>query len=264
MDFNKAFKACCSAVGHIEITDFRQFAGENIQGTVFLIHKFEDGKGLFGTAKHVVRQCNYCGGPPITSLEIRLAYVTNGTVAMGVMEIEKIWDHVTHDIAIILAKPAGIREVSYFEKETQTKKIARKNIGADLKKHDIIKFPTNDDLYVGEYILNIGYPEGSRYVFLDDILGLGSDKNIVPVLKHGIISQLIPADNRPTQLFIFDIETVGGMSGSPIIIERENNFFLAGVVTHGISEKDIGVAHVMRFLKELLNDVVLPELTISN
>ncbi len=258
MNYVDVFKQCSSAIGFIENVDIRVNAGDGILGTAFLIKKIDDNKALFGTAAHVIQSCDNCDAPPVSSLEVRLTYSNTGLASMGIMDVKKKWTHQTHDTAIILAHSAGVKPVRHFNKEEKEWQIIEKDISPILSHHDELQLLQNDDLDIGEELANISFPEGKEYVFIDEILGPGSDKNLVPILKHGVLSQVVPAPsiaNKPQQIFLFDIETVGGMSGSPIIVNRDNHYFVGGIVTHGRPTKDIGYAHYIKFLRRLLSDV---------
>ncbi len=254
MDYVELYKKYCSGICFIESRSFMDskggMAGDGILGTGFLIEKQSDISGLFVTAKHVIENT------AIGDIEIRFNYAqgANGPICgMGIMNIEKIWRHSTHDVALIQACSCGERLVKYYD--NHEKKECIKDVGADLSKHDVLPLDKEDNILVGEQVVIIGYPEGKNYVFIDDILGAGSAKNLVPVMKHGIIAQKIPADCRPTEVFLYDIETAPGFSGSPIIKKSKNNSIkVAGVHTNGSETKDIGYAHVVRYVRELLEE----------
>lgn len=251
-DFAKAFESACSGICLVEDMEAMRapegFVGDGILGTAFLVRKETDGSALFATAKHVIEET------PRDRLELRFSYVLTGgtpTYSKGVMDILDIKKHPTRDVCLVSATPAREKRlVRYFE--NGKKKESIKDVSADLLRHNTLLLGSEDQWQVGADILMIGYGEGKDFVFIDDILGPGSPKALVPIAKHGIISQIIPADQRPREVFLYDIETAPGFSGSPILSVGTENTSVLGIHTDGMETKDMGYAHAIRFVKDLL------------
>lgn len=69
-----------------------------------------------------------------------------------------------------------------------------------------------------EHVYLIGYPHGLK----GDSLG-------IPIVKHGITSTSILHNYKRKEEFITDIYCDKGSSGSPIFIEKNDQFFLLGI-----------------------------------
>lgn len=253
-NYIKEFESICTSVCFIESRGVRDnnngIVGEGIVGTGFLIRVNPDDTALIITAKHVVKDYS---PDKYSDLELGFSYVLrNGipTYSRGVMEVVDIRPHSTHDVSLIIAKPVGPRIIRQNQGGGVVEEI--RNVGAQLKDHAPLLLGTDKDIKAGAIVMILGYGKGTDFVFLDDILGPGSPKSLVPLAKHGMISQVVPADAREAEVFIYDIQTADGFSGSPVILCGETPPRLIGVHTHGLSSEDVAYSHPVRFIEEIV------------
>lgn len=69
-----------------------------------------------------------------------------------------------------------------------------------------------------EEALMIGYP-----------FGLKSDNSTMPLIRHGIIATPLYFKYENKEEFLIDILCFNGSSGSPIFINKENKYYVAGI-----------------------------------
>lgn len=80
-----------------------------------------------------------------------------------------------------------------------------------------VEFGNLDEIYVGKSIAVCGYPYGNKW--LQNKFGVD---RFGPLVHSGIISGVSPYDNinqRQITTFLTDINTAGGMSGSPVFLQ---------------------------------------------
>lgn len=85
-----------------------------------------------------------------------------------------------------------------------------------ITKEDIITedYPTSSI----EYALMIGYP-----------LSFQSDDFVTPLIRSGVIATPLKSKFNGLERFLVDMECFSGSSGSPIFINRDEQYFLVGI-----------------------------------
>jgi hypothetical protein len=254
-NLTKEFEDSCTSICFIEDREIREqgegTVGAGIIGTGFLIRVNADGTALIATAKHVLQDC-----PPGRwgLIDVCFSYILRSgvpTYAKGILEIIDILPHPTHDVSLIHARPVGMRLLKYHRDGKLVEEL--RDLGARMSDHSPLPLGADADICAGASVMIIGFGEGTDFVFIDDILGEGSPKALVPLAKHGIISQVIPADARLTEVFLYDVETAQGFSGSPLIRCEAGTARAIGVHTDGMDTRDMGYAHAIRFVRDLID-----------
>lgn len=105
-------------------------------------------------------------------------------------------------------------------------------------------------------VFMIGYPNAIR-----------DTKNSYPIIRKGISSTLIGVDWDGNKEFLVDIYGVSGGSGSPVISECDNNYYLVGISYESFNyykNTDIGKICIPTGISKVINSTVLLDMVFQH
>ena len=195
--------------------------GVTSSGTGFFVG-FEDKPTVLVTAKHVVENADY--------LNISFHYMPTGSthIATVSFKCKPEWKKSDgYDICCC--------DLSKINKEFEKLigfPIYYKYISGD----SILKKEELKDVEVLQEIVMLGYP--------------GSIKNTAfayPIVSKGTLA-VPPKDNAANDEGYINMATVGGHSGSPLLLEFEKGYTLLGVLTQSLMENPISSADIAMYV----------------
>lgn len=206
---------------------------EDLIHTVTIIHADD------GTTRHTGTGCF-------------VSYNKNGRVNYALISNEHILNHCDH---FELYMPVIEKRTDLF---ISSMELSFKSNPACLKNYDIGAIPLNPSI---DKLIDEGYLPKAKFIEIDDII---TDNNLMlfndiekvlmigyphnlsyseekyPIVKNGITATSIHYKYNKKDEFLVDILNFNGSSGSPIFIEKNNIYYLAGI-HYSKLEQDIDI-----------------------
>lgn len=207
--------------------------GETSSGTGFFVG-FKDKPTVLVTAKHVVKNTDY--------LKISFHYMPTGSTHIATIDFKckPEWDE-SNDYDICCCDLSKINKE--FEKLIGFP-IYNKYISSD----SILSEKDLKDVEVLQEVVMLGYP--------------GSMKNTAfayPIVSKGTLA-VPPRDNTANDEGYINMATVGGHSGSPLLLKTEKGYALLGILSQSLMENPISSADIAMYvdayrLNELIKEI---------
>ena len=207
--------------------------GNLTSGTGFFVG-FENKPTVLVTAKHVVDK--------VKSNRISFHYMPSGSrhIATVAFECKLDWEE-SEDYDVCCCNLSDINK--QFEKEIGFP-IYHKHLNGD----NILTEKDLQNVKVLEEVVMMGYPSGMKNTAF-----------AYPLFTKGNLA-VPPSDNHLNKEGYVNISAIGGSSGSPLLIQKENKYCLLGIMSKALMENPVSKADIGMYvdayrLRELVKEV---------